>query len=399
MDRAFRITSYLLGPLFFLILTSCGPGRQQVFARRWGFIDKTGAWVIKPQFLQTGDFSEGLAPAQVATAKWGFIDRQGNFVIPPQFANVAAFKEGLACVEVNHKIGYLDKTGKMVIPAIYVNAGSFSEGLAEVTLNWSSKGPGFDAQVGYIDKTGRMVIEPRFWDYSAPAWDHFGRYKETIPYHGDFSEGLAGLVLSRDQRGDHRGYIDRHGNVVLQLPNAVRVGPFSEGLAMVSLNWKQGFIDRSGKFVIQPGFDWTSWEHVFSEGLAALAVGGKLGFMDRSGKTVIAPQFDWVTNFSEGRAIVQMYGSDPIFIDKTGRHIFEAFRVHADVFSDGLAAAPMRTWSGLFELLPYAFFPSGRPRWGFINEAGQTVIQPQFDDAHSFSEGLAAVAKFGWFDY
>jgi hypothetical protein len=78
------------------------------------------------------------------------------------------------------------------------------------------------------------------------------------------------------------------------------VGPFSEGLAVVSQNWKQGFIDRSGKFVIEPEFDWTSLKHVFSEGLAVFAVGGKLGFMDRSGKTVIAPQLDWVTNFSGG---------------------------------------------------------------------------------------------------
>jgi hypothetical protein len=85
-----------------------------------------------------------------------------------------------------------------------------------------------------------------------------------------------------------------------------------------------------------------------------------------------------------------------IYIDKTGRHIFEAFRAQADVFSDGLAAAPMRTWSGLFELLPYAFFLQDDHGGGFINETGETVIQPQFDDAHSFWEGLAAVAKFTW---
>jgi hypothetical protein len=53
----------------------------------------------------------------------------------------------------------------------------------------------------------------------------------------------------------------------------------------------------------------------------------------------------------------------------------------------------MRTWSGLFEVFPYIFL-SGRPRWGFSDVNGKTKIPPQFDHAHSFSEGLAAVAKF-----
>jgi WG containing repeat len=389
MDRLSRIHLSRLGLLLCLVLTGCSSGKEEVLARRWGFIDKTGALAIKLQFLQAGDFSEGLAPVQaVDSAKWGYIDRQGNVVIQPQFDNVAGFKEGLACVEINHKIGYVDKTGNMAVPAIYVNARPFSEGLAEVTPHWSSKGPGVDAMVGYIDKTGKMVIQPEFWDSYVPDWIVPGARS------GDFSEGLAGVILYKDARGFyHRGYIDRNGNVILELPGAVRVGPFSEGLAAVAQQYnKVGFIDHTGKFVIQPTFQSAS---VFSDGLAQVDVDNKFGFIDRSGKIVIAPQFDWTTDFSEGRAItiIGMGTGDPVYVDKTGRRIFQAFKVHANKFSEGLAAAPMRTWSGLFELFPYIFY-SGRPRWGFIDEKGETAIQPQFDDAHSFSEGLAAVAEF-----
>jgi hypothetical protein len=159
-------------------------------------------------------------------------------------------------------------------------------------------------------------------------------------------EGLPGLILNKDARGDHRGYIDRNGNVVLKVPNAVLVGRFSEGLAAVGLKGKVGFVDHAGKLVIDPAFQSGSipLAHVFSEGLATVAVGGKLGFIDRTGKMIISPQFDWVTDFSEGRAITKMDGGDPIYIDKTGRHIFRAFRVHADKFSEGLAAVPMQSW-------------------------------------------------------
>ena len=65
---------------------------------------------------------------------------------------------------------------------------------------------------------------------------------------------------------------------------------------------KYGFIDKSGKMVIEPQFDGAS---DFSEGLAQVEKDGKWGFIDKSGKVVIEPQFDWVSDFSEGLAKVR----------------------------------------------------------------------------------------------
>ncbi|MGI7157691.1 WG repeat-containing protein, partial [Campylobacter coli] len=62
-----------------------------------------------------------------------------------------------------------------------------------------------------------------------------------------------------------------------------------EGLARVGLNGKWGFIDKSGKFVIEPKFD-SIWD--FSEGLAKVGLNGKYGLIDKSGKIVIEPKFD-----------------------------------------------------------------------------------------------------------
>ena len=63
-----------------------------------------------------------------------------------------------------------------------------------------------------------------------------------------------------------------------------------------------GYIDKSGKVVIEPQFD---EERAFSEGLAQVEKDGKWGFIDKSGKVVIEPQFDWVSDFSEGLAKVR----------------------------------------------------------------------------------------------
>jgi hypothetical protein len=71
----------------------------------WGFINKTGAFVIKPQF-QAADpdgFSDGLALA--CQGKCGYIDRDGTFAIKPQFNGADPFSEGLAPVQINGKWG------------------------------------------------------------------------------------------------------------------------------------------------------------------------------------------------------------------------------------------------------------------------------------------------------
>lgn len=75
---------------------------------RWGFIDKAGNVVIKPQFGSAAEFFEGLAAVQFPSyGKWGFIDKAGQTVIEPQFLSPGfnhwsgsgiGFSEGLAAV-------------------------------------------------------------------------------------------------------------------------------------------------------------------------------------------------------------------------------------------------------------------------------------------------------------
>ncbi|MEJ1933162.1 WG repeat-containing protein, partial [Nostoc sp. NIES-2111] len=59
-------------------------------------------------------FSEGLASVKTESGKWGFINRQGNIVIKPQFDEVSNFSFGLARVRIGKKYGYIDKYGKYV---------------------------------------------------------------------------------------------------------------------------------------------------------------------------------------------------------------------------------------------------------------------------------------------
>ena len=67
-----------------------------------------------------------------------------------------------------------------------------------------------------------------------------------------------------------------------------------KGLRRVKKDGKWGFIDKNGKVVIEPQYDFAE---PFSEGLGKVKKDGKWGFIDKSGKVVIEPQFDDVECF------------------------------------------------------------------------------------------------------
>ena len=121
---------------------------------KYGYIDKTGAWVIPPQFWLANPFSEGLARVAVKVkdgVKIGFIDKTGARAIGPQFEDAHSFSDGLAIVWRNRECGYIDQTGTVVSPIQYQIAGlDFSGGVARV-------GYGFDGSPSYIDKTGKVI--------------------------------------------------------------------------------------------------------------------------------------------------------------------------------------------------------------------------------------------------
>lgn len=64
----------------------------------WGYIDKDGTWVIKPQFEVAYSFSQGLAMVlDPASDNYGFIDKNGDWKIPPRFRQPDDYAGDLSC--------------------------------------------------------------------------------------------------------------------------------------------------------------------------------------------------------------------------------------------------------------------------------------------------------------
>jgi len=101
--------------------------------------------------------------------------------------------------------------------------------------------------------------------------------------------GLARVKLSGKW-----GYIDRSGRIVIN-PQFEEAGDFAEGLARVKTGGKWGYIDRTGRFLINPQFEEAG---DFSQGLARVKLGGKWGYVDRKGVVLVPPQFSEAGDFS-----------------------------------------------------------------------------------------------------
>lgn len=80
-----------------------------------GFVDKTGKIVIPIQYDLVNDFKEGLA-AFADKDGWGFINKEGEVIIKPQFEQVHynGFSNGLCLVEQNGLMAYIDKSGEFI---------------------------------------------------------------------------------------------------------------------------------------------------------------------------------------------------------------------------------------------------------------------------------------------
>ena len=294
--------------------------------RNWGYIDASGSVVIEPRFPWAQEFSEGLARVQVTgqalgfDGRWGFIDKTGKVVIAPDYEGTLgshnnigsddqedAFHNGLAKITVRRKTGFIDMAGKVVIPPEFTYAYPFAEALAAVT-----KSPSGDDGWGYIDRTGKWVIAPQFeWGSS-------------------FSGHLAAV-----NRRHNCGYIDPTGAYVLRPPVspgeedcATVWGDFVEGLSRWKFGNKYGFIDRSGKVVVEPRFDLTFH---FSEGLAAVQIGGKWGYIDKTGKMVIKPKaLAHVEDFHHGLAFVATKDGRYGYIDRSGNYAWTPTLLYID---------------------------------------------------------------------
>lgn len=121
-------------------------------------INKKGKRLNKEKIYSSLDFSNSLEVAQIK-GQYGYINKCGVFIIKPQFTMATNFQEGLASVaiyDIDRRCnlwGYINESGLNKIPYQFFEATSFIDNIAVVKTI-----------TGYniIDKQGRLLCKQSF---------------------------------------------------------------------------------------------------------------------------------------------------------------------------------------------------------------------------------------------
>lgn len=359
----------------------------------------------------------------------GYINSSGEIVIEPKYDFASVFYYGLA------KVGMLESTEKKSDSDI--NHSSWvppkwwlinkNERLAS-DKSFDTILP-FQEGVNYIGakKDGRWFFIKRYFDFK--KW----QYRISIlaePSFDDVDIALSDEMVGVKAKGKW-GFVDldtldsfyHHGlenglntpGLFSIAPQYANVHPFSEGLASVffeedeqqscnssiedvvghsffkTVKGKWGFIDKRGRIVIKPDYDYAS---VFKNGIAIVTKDWGKGCINKKGRYVVRPMFDEIYPFEKGVAIVKINNKYHFFRSflipkstiglwffKLLQRLFKLGYDEARPFKDGLSAVKKGD------------------KWGYINLKRRCVIKPVFDEAHSFIGELAPVECNGKFNY
>ncbi len=93
---------------------------------KWGLIDDTGAWKVKPTYSDMRLYGAGLAAAlDSSSGMWGYVDQDGNWAIEPQFSDTRPFNDyGAVAQDAQTSFwGVLNRQGKWIVDAKYYAMG------------------------------------------------------------------------------------------------------------------------------------------------------------------------------------------------------------------------------------------------------------------------------------
>ena len=181
--------------------------------------------------------------------KYGYVNNAGELIIPPQYDSAENFDRGYAFVYKGKQLGIIDLKGKYRSLKVE-NNNYFADGIV---------------RVGYIDSYGdRFCVIDRQGELLVSARSSISIKAKKI---NNICRSLAGIEVNNDS--------------LQESPPSLDETPFSHyfvnGLLIVIINDKRGYINSKGDLAIPQLFDLAA---NFSEGLAAVKQDGQFGFRE-----------------------------------------------------------------------------------------------------------------------
>lgn len=245
---------------------------------KWGYINETGTFVIKPAYDFAQDFNDkGIAivangdnPYDSCTVH--FINKSGKSLAGPFYSSIPEFQNGMAILKADG-IGYVivDELGKVVLKSNYELL-KYSEGLVSY----------YDSNTklyGFIDLTGKVVIPAKynsvkgFSDGKSIIQTSAGKYSvinktgkvlEALKYYDEYNTAEGFTPYSIESKDNYSyGYKKQDGTVAIA-PKFRTASRFSDGYAIVAIDdgnygLLYGLINTKGQYVIYPEYTFMNY--------------------------------------------------------------------------------------------------------------------------------------------
>jgi WG containing repeat len=357
---------------------------------KWGCIDRGGAWVIKPQFTAPGYDFDASGHEVVSTTggrRAGILDAHGQLILPCDFDEVVLSRDR-AWVRQGRRLGVFGFDGKWInhLKTPWPKAYAMPQPVNTSGVAWfeHASPPSSDEQGdwGLITATGQIILTPQL---DAHILGHDEIEEWDRPEGEDFVSGAA-LAYRHDVSVKVR--VD--GTMTPTPPtDANTIGqPWADGLRETNSPQGLQLIDSGDKVLL------TAMEiKPLREGMAIFRVDTppKYGVVNAHGVVIVpAGIYSQIEDFSEGLAAASRKDGSG-YLNKEGHEAIPFTFASTASFSDGMAAVMMH-------VPPTHDYP-WRTLNGYIDKTGKVVIAPAFMAGFwattPFSRGIAWVAKTG----
>lgn len=140
-----------------------------------------------------------------------------------------------------------------------------------------------------------------------------------------------------------------------------------------------GYINNKGEFIVEPKYSAT---HDFTdEGLAKFELDGLSGVINSKGEEILAPKYQTISEFENGY-FVAFNGKDTQLFNYKGDIQFfgESEYMYIGSYGDGLFNVAIMNENNQMEM-------------GYINKAGNKIIDTKYSRAYNFIDGKAIVQE------
>lgn len=330
-------------------------------------------------------------------------------------------ENGLCCVFRNDNYGIIDEAGNKFLDVDYKTIFLYQKIIIFQTSdeNW-----------GAMDYDKNILIEPEYSYISYNKDDDTylvekdGKYgcmnserEFIIPCQFDlmrpFQNGCAVVTVNEKD-----GVINRQGQFVIAPAYELIINIHGGNYFRIYENSKIGIADKNGKIIIWPSYD--DIAECEDKGIWIVEQNDFFGVLNENGESVIPLNYSWI-HYYENYNCLAAYDMDDrrYYFDTSGNEIIPGSDWKSGISEDGLVVTSGDTGYGIYDITGryvgyneyelMSMFSQGLSyvrnadyKYGFINDESELVIPFEYEDADIFSnDGFAAVyqdGKWGFID-